>query len=92
MKTGRPKSGIATLGKMIARPKSGNATLGKMIARPKSGIATLCKMIARPKRWSAILGRGRLWFSPFLPTSLRGSRRSARVESFAGEMPASLVR
>ncbi|MGN1071564.1 MAG: hypothetical protein ACI4VB_02415 [Bradymonadia bacterium] len=46
MKTGRPKHGIATLGKMIARPKHGIATLGKMIARPK--------------RWSAILGKQKL--------------------------------
>ncbi len=29
MKTGRPKSGIATLGKMIVRPQRGIAILGK---------------------------------------------------------------
>ena len=29
MKTGRPKHGIATLGKMIARPKRWSAILGK---------------------------------------------------------------
>ena len=46
MKTGRPKHGIATLGKMIVRPQRGIATLGKMIARPK--------------HWSAILGKQKL--------------------------------